>query len=358
MDHLYHVQYEVKAYYQHIPKVPDTILINKELLFGLSNSQFLEQFKSFTDIMSRMYRDMERRPDAYGLPLIDINQVNENKADGNLAKASWRSIKKLGDMVAAIGKHGELRDDTLIIPIPAFKTALAKMNKSNLILNRLVDFGFILSHYDGQKFVKGADAFSISHSNNPLFMKIMKAYALSEPYHPEDPHEFYYFDYKRVADRKALPPHCVASDLAALLGGDTGNAFFAIHKALVEELGLSQQYKDDNLEYFLKGKRVARLMIDFHTLNLEMILKLKDMDRYRDQIEKLPKNLRAAFEYGNCKYCGFQGSTQEYCKFRISWTLDGRKHDTCNFFSFGFRNLRSEDVLYYLNLMRCEYIIA
>lgn len=357
MEHVYHVQHEVVSYYQHIPNVPDRVVIDKKLLYGMTESQFIENMIYFTDIMKHIYKDMETRPEEYGLLIIGINQVNENKADGNLAKASWRSVKRLGDVIAVIGKLGEIEGDSLQLSISSFKASLKKIEKLNLILNRLIDFGFEITDYDGKSFKKGIDIFSIRYSKIPLLMRILKAYAMSEPFHQDDPHEFYYFDYKRVADRERLPVHCVSNDLATLLDEEKGKLLVKINNSFVDELGLFPHYKDDSIEYYLKKKRVARFMIDFHNLDVILILKLKDMDRYIDQINKLPQNLRTYFENGNCRYCGFQNSTIEFCKFRISWMLNNQKYDACNFACFNFYNPKSTDAEFFINLMKSEYKI-
>ena len=357
MEHIYHVQHEVISYYQHIPHVPNSMVIEEKLLSGMTERQFVENMRYFTDIMKRMYIDMEARPGEYGLPTIDINQVNEIKADGNLAKASWRSVKRLGDVVAAIGKLGEINGDSLQLSVSSFKTSLKKIEKLNLILNRLIDFGFAITDFNGKNFNKEMDTFSIAYPQNPLLMRIVKAYAMSEPFHNDDPHEFYYFDYKRVADREKLPEHCVSNDLAALLDEEKGKLLVNINNCFVDELGLVPHYKDDSIEYYFKKKRVARFIIDFHNLDVVLLLKLKDMDRYINQIEKLPQNLRTYFENGSCRYCGFQSSTVEFCKFRISWTLNSRKYDACNFACFYFYNPQSTDSEFFINLMKSEYKI-
>lgn len=368
MEHIYHVQHEVTAYYQHIPRVPNTFSVKKDLLFGMTESEFIENFREFTEIMKQMYIDMEKRPEEYGLLIIDINEVNENKADGNLAKASWRSVKRLADVISEIGKLGEIYNESLELPVTEFKASLVKIKKFNLILNRLIDFGFAISNYNGKSFEKNTETFSITNSQNPLLMRVLKAYAISEAFQSDDPHEFYYFDYKRVAQEEKLPAHCVANDLALLLDEDKGKLLVEIEKCFVDDLGLTSHYKDDSIEYYLSSrgkalpfstmsnkKRVARFMIDFHSRNVELILKLKNMDNYIDKIEELPQNLRTYFEKGNCRYCGFQNSTKEFCKYRVIWTLDDKKHAACNFSCFNFNNPKSEDLHCFVSLIKSEY---
>ncbi len=353
--HQYHAQREAVAYYWHIPHVPEQFTVEPKLLGGLSEGQFAAAFRHYAETMARMYRDIEARPEAYGVLTIDINAVNENKEDGNLAKASWRSIKRLGDLMATLGRLGEVDADGLRIPIASFKSALSKMTKFHLILHRLVDFGFVITHLDGERFSRGAEFFAVTYPENPVLMRVVKAYAIADPFHDDDPHEFYYFDYKRVADRTALAKDCVVADLAALVDGDKGRLLMALDRYFVDEMQLTSHYKDDSIEYYLKKKRVARSIVDFHTLDVRVILKLKEMDRYIDTVSDLPRELRRYFEKGTCRYCGFQDSTVEHCKFRVSWTLDGARHDACGFECFTFRNPESRCAEGMVQLMTREY---
>ncbi len=358
MEHHFHAQREAVAYYRHIPHVPESFSVEPTLLSGLNEVQFVIAFRRYAEIMARIYRDIEARPEAYGVLTIDINAVNENKEDGNLAKASWRSIKRLGDLMDAIGRLGEVDADGLRVPIASFKSALNKMAKFHLILQRLADFGFVVSHLDGERFSRRAEFFTITYPEAPALMRVVKAYAIAEPFHGDDPHEFYYFDYKRVADRAALPRDCVARDMAALIDEDKGRLLTALNSFFVDQMQLTPHYKDDSIEYYLKKKRVARYIIDFHTLDVRLILKLKEMDRYIDLVSTLPRELRRYFERGNCRYCGFQGATDEHCKFRVSWTLDGDAHDACGFECFTFRNPQSGCAEGMKQLMSAEYGLA
>lgn len=355
MEHTYHVQREAVTYYRHIPRVPETFAVNPKLLYDIEETEFVAAFRQFADIMARMYREIEVKPEEYGVLLVDIHLVNENKEDGNLAKASWRSIKRLGDLMAEVGKLGEIDQEGLRIPTAAFKTNLKKTAKIHLILNRMQEFGFVISDYDGEKFTKGVESFVITFPENARLMRVVKAYALADAFHLDDPHELYYFDYKRVADLSQLPEHCVANDLAALLNEDDGQLLIALNSHFVDKLGLNPHYKDDSIEYYLKKKRVARFLIDFHTLKVKVILKLKNMDSYMDLVDSLPQSLRQYFEKGNCRYCGFQQATYEWCKFRVSWMLDDKKLDACGFDCFTFKNPKSDDAESMAQLMKLEY---
>lgn len=330
-------------------------MVNPKLLFNMDETEFVAAFRQYTSIMARMYRDIEAKPEEYGVLIVDIRTVNENKEDGNLVKASWHSLKRLGNVMAEVGRLGEIEQDGLRIPLAAFKTGLKKMVKFHLILNRMREFGFVISDHNGEKFNKDAQSFHVTFPENPHLMRVVKAYALAEAYHPDDPHEFYYFDYKRVANRSRLSKHCVAEDLAAPLNEDNRLLLIALNHSFVDKLRLIHHYKDDSIEYYLKNKRVARCIIDFHTLDTRVILKLKNMDSYIDVVGRLPQSLRRRFEKGNCSHCGFQGATDEKCKFRVSWTLDDRRHDACGFNCFHFTNPGSDNAESLVQLMKLEY---
>ena len=75
------------------------------------------------------------------------------------------------------------------------------------------------------------------------------------------------------------------------------------------------------------------------------------MDKYIDKIEMLPDNVKRYFLNGNCKYCGFQNSTAEYCKYRINWTLNSLKYNACNFTVFNFYNPKRAEGEYFIKHM-------
>lgn len=346
----YYVQYEALAYINHIPQVPKTFTVNPDLLGNLDETQFAQTFAQFANLMKEMYQDLQTRPQAYGMPL-DERAQNMNHELSPVAKAAWRDMKRLGDLIAVIGTLGKIEGDHLNLSATEFKAAVKKIKKCSLLIDRLIDFDFVFHNYDG-KFTKD---FSVSFAKDDKMMHVVKAYALAPAIDEHDHHGFYYFDYKRVADQAKLPEHAFVRDLAALVSEEIGELCMQLHVYFVENMKLSWQYKDDSIEYFHKKKRLARFCIDFHKPDVVVICKLKNMDAYIEHVDALPPTLRKYFENGGCRYCGFQGATQEHCKFRVSWTLDGKKHDACGFGCFNFANPQPQDAQPIAQLMSLEY---
>ncbi|SES95224.1 hypothetical protein [Paenibacillus sp. NFR01] len=354
MGRISYVQQEAAAYYRHIPAVPEFFAIHPDLKDWMAEDRWIAAFRKFSGVMGEIYRDIEIRPEAYGLPVVP---VDEDRPSGEKAKHSWRAIKRIGDVIREIGRLGVASPNSLDIPAAELKAALKKIPKAALILMRLTDFGFVLRGLDHTGIGKGTEWIHIGYPAHPDLLAVLEAYALAEPYHPDDPHEFYYFDYKRLADRSLLPRDCVVRDLAAMTGGDAGLLLAGLHRHLTESLGLAYIYKDDGLEYVLHKKRVARIMIDFHRLEVQVVLKLKSMDRYMETIAALPAELKRYFEQDGCHYCSFQKATREYCKYRLHWCLEGENHVTCSFETFLFDRPSSGQAEALAELVRLEYAL-
>ena len=113
-----------------------------------------------------------------------------------------------------------------------------------------------------------------------------------------------------------------------------------------------------NGDYMYKGKRIARITNTISPAmgkNYMLILKLKGVNKYIDFVEQLPAAVKEPFTRSCCQYCGFQGSTKEYCKFRLHWTLDGESHDGCAFQCFNFNAFDTGYVPLYTQLLELEY---
>jgi len=80
-----------------------------------------------------------------------------------------------------------------------------------------------------------------------------------------------------------------------------------------------------------------------------------NMDSYIAEIEAMPESVKKPFTKNSCNHCNFQGATNEYCKFRKNWTLDGITHDACVFYGFQFDDLDLVFVPVYWRLLELEY---
>lgn len=334
---------------------------------------YRECFERLCRLARAVYLDMAKEPEAYGLMLLEISN-----ADHNLARNSYRSIQRFVDTLNALFKNGEVSSHSLIVNAEQFRSGIRKLpvvTKYGLVISRLLKFGFQVSDFNGTVINKSAEHFTVEFPEDPRMIDTIKAYCecwkvldqfrsrdndVNRPLIKLSPqefhHHFYRFDYKITADLTQLPLLTWVNDEAEYQGYDSRLKHF--NEAFFLEM---QKYKGVRYDgdYTYKGKRIARITPIGYTAmgdaEFRLSLKLKYMDNYADFIQELPEGIKKPMQEDSCCYCGFQGSTKEYCKFRLHWTIDGAAHTGCSFWCFNFDSYEIDDVPYYARLLALEY---
>jgi len=174
MEYKYHCQHQAESFAKSIIPVPE----NYPLRGGLPED-FRTHFKRLCELAKNIYSDMAKQPEAFGLMLIDI----ESK-DNNLARDGYRSIHRFVDTLSNFSRCGEVKNHQLIVSAPLFKESMRKrhgavsnpVSKYELILSRLVDFGFVISDFDGKPFGKTVESFIVEYPEYPDIIDTMKTY--------------------------------------------------------------------------------------------------------------------------------------------------------------------------------------
>ncbi|MCL2159750.1 MAG: hypothetical protein FWH48_10115, partial [Oscillospiraceae bacterium] len=305
---------------------------------------------------------MAKRPESYGLKLINIESD-----DRHAIRAAKNTLYRLFGTLHRLCQCGVLENHSLAVSAGRFKEACKTgqnavsnpIPKYELILSRLTDFGFVVSDFSGKPFAKTVTSFTVERPDDPEMIDTIKTYCdcrdkieieaakgLGNNFH----HNFYRCDYKITADWKSLPNQQWIRDEIRSKGYDERIADFYV--AFYE---YSQNYPEIayNGEYNYKKKRIARGLFEgLGRQNLSLIL--KDMDAYIELIKGMPETIQSKFKVSSCNHCGFQGATNEHCKFRRNWTLDG-PHDACAFYGFQFDDLDLARVPDYWRLLEAEY---
>ena len=359
----YHCQHQAESFAHAIIAVPE----NYPLLPGLPTN-YPQNLSKLCALAKDIYLDMAKQPEAYGLMLIDINSQ-----DHNLARDGYRTLHRLCDLLVNLSQCSELNDHRLTVNKDKFTAANKKgtglvsgpVPKYELFFSRLVDFGFTISDFDGKPFNKKVTSFTIEYPDFPEMTDTIKFYCdCWKQYQKKDVklwshefhHHFYRFDYKITADRAAIPLMQWVMDEAVYLGYTPELKAFSL--AFYEH---SLQYSDVCFDgdYTYKGKRIARIYqsgyIALGKTKYHMHVRLKNMDKYSSQVERLPESLREKMGKDNCRHCNFQGATEDYCKFRIHWTLNGQKHVGCAHVCFYFNDFTLERIPDYWRLLELEY---
>lgn len=365
-EYNYHCQHQAESFAKAILPIPNEY----PLQAGLPKN-FQLNFMKLCDLAKDVYMDMSKNPEAYGLMLVDIKSK-----DHNLARDGYRTIHRFVDTLSNLSNCSILENHQFLVNMEEFKASIKKgtglvsgpVPKYELILLKLVHFGFAISGFEGKPFAKKVSSFSVEYPDYPEMMDTIKTYiecwnALkpnreSVKVWPKEYHHHYYrFDYKITADREKIPMLQWISDEADYSGYLPQQKAFSI--AFYE---YSLNYKDVTFDgdYNYKGKRIARMYQDgFHAIKDELIflvhIRLKNMDIYMTEINMMPDGIKKLMRRDSCRHCNFQGATSEYCKFRVQWKFDGQPHEGCAHACFYFDDFTVEHVPHYWRLLELEY---
>jgi hypothetical protein len=349
MEYKYHCQSQAESFAKTIIPVPE----NYPLRDGLPGD-FPEHFAALCEVAKSVYLDMAKQPESYGLMLVDAASK-----DTNLIRNGFYTIHRFVDTLNVLCLAGQVEGHALTASVPAVKEQLKSIPKYALILDRLSDFGFRLTGFDGKKFDSSAENIQVEYPDNPRMIDTLKVYCecwaelsknrpkgAKERKKSETPiklqaqefgHHFYRFDYKITADMDKIPMLQWVNDEAAFQGYDERLKCFneAFYKESLNYPGLKF-----NGDYEYKGRRIARItQIGWQALgkpNFKLSVKLSEPDRYMDAIKTMPESIQKHFAKSYCVFCDFQGATTEKCNRRKHWNFDGQARvgcaDRCFFF--------------------------
>jgi len=374
MKYKYHCQYEAESIANSIMPVP----AEYPLANGLPDD-FIMHFTQLCAIMKNMYLNMVKQPETYGLVLTDyaLQPAGSQSKEAGLIRKSRNSVNRLPDTLFRLSQSGNVHNHKLLVSLPVFKESIKQaegngvspVSKYELILSRLVDFGFAISNFSGKPFAKTVDSFTIEYPDSPQLIDTLKAYCdcwhkirqsqselkdRSNLSYKGKPILQYYshlrYDFRFTADQDKIPMQEWIKYELQSQGCPKENIDF--HVAFYE---FSLQYANVKYDgnYFYKSKRIAQVWKNGFSL------KLRNMNDYFNEIATMPESIRKCFAKSNCRrICGFQGGTEEYCKYRLHWTYEGTPYEGCAFSCFNFDDMDKILVPHYWRLLELEYKLS
>jgi hypothetical protein len=369
VEYKYHCQHEAELIANTILPVPE----DYPLANGLPEN-FKKHFSQLRDLVKEINLDMAKQPEAYGLVLTDYNLQSTDKKskEHSSIMKSRSSVNKLPDTLFRLSQNGELNNHQLIVSLPMFKESLKQtaayglstVTKYEMILSRLVDFGFFISDFDGKPFAKTVDSFTVEYPDAPELIDTLKIFC--DLWHENKirqqqdtptrlasrvrPALHYYghmnFDFRFTADQDKIP-------LSEWIGYDLQSQGYADERIFFYTTfyDYSLKYTDVKYDgnYFLDSKRIVHL--GYKCLRLI----LKNPDNYMAEITSMPEVLCDVFVNMHCRFCDFQGATKEHCKFRLHWTHNDAPRAGCAHTCFVFPDDDVTLVPNYWRLLELEY---
>jgi len=373
MGYQYHCQHKAELTANSIMSVPDKYPLANGLPDG-----FIKNFSRLCGLVKDMYLDMAKRPETYGLVLADyaLQSVDKKSKEHGLIMKSRNSVNRLPDTLFRLAQSGEARNHQLDISLPVFKESIKQTEpclvnpvpRYEMVLSRLVDFGFVISDFNGKPFDKTLDSFTVEYPDAPELIDTLKAFcglwfedkvrqrqgsmkersSLTYSGKPKPVLHYYNhmnFDFRFTADQDKIP-------MQKWIEYDLQSKGYVKEKIdfLVAFYDCSLQYPDVHYDgnYFYKSERITKVHDGF-------VLKLKNPDNYMDVISTMPKTISDRFAKNYCRRCDFQGATKEHCKFRWHWAYDGTPRAGCAHMCFAFPNEDATLVPHFWRLLELEY---
>jgi len=339
MSYGYHVQKTAEKLANSMFPVPVDYPVKNGLPWD-----YPKHFSYFHKLMKSIHFDMAKQPEAYGLKLVDM----ESK-DKDLIRKGSNSIHRLFDTLYCLAACGIVENHQLKVSADRFKAAIKKpqsvgsaaVSKYELVLSRLVDFGFSISDFNGKAFGKDIEHFVVEYPAYPqladtikqfydcwidLFAEIRASNSQVRVRPTEYHHRAYIFDYKVTANLENITVKQWLSDEAKYHGtSDADNAFLtAFYNYSLNYEGLTF-----NGDYYKKTKRIVRDMRGDSSYNRCAIqIYLKNMGKYAKEIASMPQKIQRMFATDYCFDC------HETCRTRFSWEYDDTTYRGCGHYCF------------------------
>jgi len=295
MEYRYHIQHQAEDFARAILPVPEDYPLRPGL-----PEDFRPRFARLCALARSIYLDMAKRPENYGLVLVDI----ESK-DHNLARDGYRSLHRLVDLLANLSRCGEPEGHLLRVSLEAFRQANKKgaglvsgpVPRYELLFSRLAELGFVFSNFAGKAYGRQVESFTVEYPDDPGMIEAIQLYCscwdalradmCGVAIAPNNFHHHYYrFDYKITADLVQIPvPQWIADEVDY----EGYPAELKAFTAAFYEYSLRYKGLKFDGDYYCKSKRIARTqpsgwvsLNEARTFRLK--LSLREPDRYMREL--------------------------------------------------------------------------
>ena len=359
--HLYCCQNTAQEYLYHIVGVPDDFDVKESCLAGAGKQDFIAGLKALTAIVKNIYADMIVYPSEYGFPLIeDIEYRPFNPKVTGSSNAPNRLITILNILVQC----GKLLNDGIVVDINVFAEMCKAQTKvyfkttnSHFIFQKLIDFGFVIDGFDGKKFDKKKDTFTLSYPNDNRVVRALYYYMKDLPLNKGSVMSMHYI---HAAAFENTSGDYYKLLFGEYLSGDERVFFKRLHEyteilkiTCVSENNFVLRYlfkPKDKLQFMSCCLRDGKLTVSLR-LN-----KFKNIYSYTEYLDELPEHMKLVFHNAvqcrglNCKYYS------EDCQAHRDYILDERFYRMCSFAqTLDFTSFKPDEVEYFMRLISYEY---
>jgi len=356
------VQNSTRELLLHMFEVPEKFAVDVKYLNGLSEAEFCEGFRALWQTMVNIYSDVVADPAPYSFPLYEDYDRYQAPADGKWNEA-YDANGRIANLLRKFCVAGELNGGVLHIKLAKYNELLKTNPKMSgvqaaTLINRLQDFGFAFSDFDGKAFAKGIDTFEISFEDNINLIPALKSYCAI------DSDEFKCFQYHIFSDAnlEIIPARAFA--FSRYLSGQEREFFLQFHKHM-QNAGLICKENwtfgsDFGVEYvtekMLADKTKPWLVrTSSKGGKLGVVIKMFHIAMYNEYLDTLPARFKDA--YKPTAPCGtYCNRHLEDCGSKYTYLLDGEIYGAHLYFGMGaeIRDFNPDDAEIYVSLIKME----
>lgn len=339
--YIYHEQVHAKRFKSLILFPKKEFYVCEDYLYGMKE-EFYVVYNELLHIFSKIYGDMEQKPEEFGLPLYRIDEFGTNTPQGRKTKINFYPLT-----LFVAFSVGQLSENVLCINRKIFMDQIKKYRITHI--NKIVDS---LSRY-GFVFYKDEINMYMEYKNNPHILNVLaaatdKAEKMGEVATNTKYICFYYKLFENSSSycgEYGIDDYCkVVPEYAETIN---------VLNAELEKLDL---FPSPNGFYRLNYKNSSRKKyndIIYLTYSAEceiyIRLKLRHIGSYADKVEKLPVHIKNALKNHLCCYCSKTCSNNN-----IKFKMDGEALEACCYNSFVFYRPSVDDIKYYINMIIWE----
>ncbi|MDF2686208.1 MAG: hypothetical protein K0S55_1389 [Clostridia bacterium] len=356
--HEYCCQNSVQQILDFMIPIPEFFKVDGKYLYDCDEYEFISGFKNLSDIISDIYKDIIKSPDEYGFSLIpDIDYSIFNPK----ANQSSNYARSLMSLLKIIGRTGELINGELTVSLDFYNSIIRtlkpkyKIPKPNMIIKKLFNFGFFISDFNGKNFNKDIKQFVISYPDNPIVIKALKGYTMTEV----SKFGFFSLHYYLVSSPDKLPYNQNSITFGEYLK-KSGKEFFNEFDRCMQNAGytcLCDKSYEYVLAYFKDVKDYYIIRLFPYDNMLEMKMRLKNVGNYIDYIETLPPHIKEIFMTAPSVNKDTNYNYNDNNHDNIEWFLNGKQYYIPAYdFTFNTKDPMIKDIPYYLEIIRRELL--
>ncbi len=356
--HRYCCQNSAQNFLDHMIDVPDNFSVGAKSLNGIDKSEYIQGFKELTFFVRKIYSDMVRDPDGYGLPLVeDI----EYKPANPKASDSKNSVHRFIALLYLIAKCGSLNNGEITViksdfvsSTKAIKPMFKPTNAAKMV-DKLNQHGLVIEGFKDKK----CDSFKVYYPNSRVVINALFGYMNGiDGIDQNNRDPLFALHYYLATPPANLPEN---NDLITFSEYFSTNHrerdfFVKLDSALcsiglVGETNLGYRY----LREYSKKEKGRQASITYVRCfseygRLKVYFKLNYLSMYIDFIKTLPNHIQQVFDINSA--CGL---CKEQCNYRKQYEFNGKDILTCGFqYSFATKHYDAKDVEYYALILKHE----